>query len=243
MPDNLQTRPHPSIAIILPVVNEAEQLPLLLTDLCKRFYFDEIVFIDGGSVDGTSELIQDWIQRLNKNECAACARLIHSVRGRALQMNAGASAAASDILLFLHADTRLPDRAVTVIRKAIARGYVWGRFDIQLDNPRFIYRVIESMMNWRSALTGIATGDQTIFVRRDVFTMLGGYPRIALMEDIALCKRLNWIGKPALLKNPAVTSTRRWRRYGVIRTVLLMWLLRLLYWMGVSPGRLALWYR
>jgi rSAM/selenodomain-associated transferase 2 len=154
-------------------------------------------------------------------------------------MNAGAWKAESDVLLFLHVDARLPDSAMDSVREAIKRGASWGRFDMRLDDDAVIFRVIEGCMNMRSALTGIATGDQAIFVRRDVFRMLDGYASMALMEDVEFCKRLRWVGPPALIRKQVRASTRRWRQHGIIRTVILMWFLRLLYWLGVAPKTVA----
>jgi rSAM/selenodomain-associated transferase 2 len=157
-------------------------------------------------------------------------------------MNTGAAAAHAEILLFVHADTRLPRAALERVRHAIDQGQVWGHFKVRLSGRRFAFRVIETLMNWRSRISRTATGDQAMFVRRDVFKMLGGFADIALMEDIELCGRLNWIGPPACLSERAVTSSRRWERRGIVRTVLLMWLLRLMYRLGVPPSRLARWY-
>ncbi len=221
-----------SVAVVLPVLNEASQLPAAIQSLQAQTA-DDIVVVDGGSTDGTRAIARAALRPV---------RLLESAPGRAMQMNAGAAAAHSDILLFLHADTRLPPNAIESVRAVIRAGNVWGRFDVRLDNPRFAYRVIERFMNWRSALTGIATGDQAIFVRRDVFGKLGGYPAIALMEDIALSARLKRIRAPARLRTAVTTSARRWERRGVARTVLRMWWLRLCYWLGVSPARLARWY-
>lgn len=157
-------------------------------------------------------------------------------------MHAGTLAANSDVLLFLHADVRLPEGAVDAVRAAIRRGCLWGRFDVRLSGRNFLFRLIEQLMNARSALTGIATGDQAIFVRRDVYRMLGGYAPMDIMEDIEFSTRLKWVGRPARLHGPVMVSARRWEEKGILRTVLLMWTLRLLYWLGVSPRRLARWY-
>jgi rSAM/selenodomain-associated transferase 2 len=219
-----------SVAVIVPALNEADVLPATLAQLQEQSP-PKIVVVDGGSTDGTPALVR-----------AAGVRLLESTPGRAVQMNAGAAATNADILLFLHADTRLPPRALDAMRAAIGTGRVWGRFDVRLDGERFAYRVIEWFMNRRSALTGIATGDQAIFVRRDVFARLGGYAPIALMEDIELSRRLKREGPPACLPGPVTASTRRWERHGLVRTVLRMWALRALYRVGVSPARLARWY-
>ncbi len=220
-----------SVAVILPVLNEAGALPAALEQLLQQS-IREIVVVDGGSADATCSIAQS-VQGV---------RLITSPPGRAMQMNAGATAAHADVLLFLHADTRLPPGALETVRVAIGAGRVWGRFDVRLDGARSVYRVIEWFMNRRSALTGIATGDQAIFIRRGVFESLGGYAPIALMEDIELSRRLKRVGAPACLAGPVTVSVRRWERQGVVRTVLRMWWLRWLFWLGVPPARLAGWY-
>jgi rSAM/selenodomain-associated transferase 2 len=220
------------VAVVLPVLNEAVALPATLASLPAHAP-DDIVVVDGGSRDATRSIART----------TPGVRLLESVPGRAAQMNTGAAATGADILLFLHADTRLPPGALDAVRAAVGAGRVWGRFDVRLDSGRAVYRVIEWFMNRRSALTGIATGDQAIFVRRDVFASLGGYAPIALMEDIDLSRRLKRVSAPACLAGPVLTSVRRWERDGIARTVLHMWTLRLLYWLGVSPARLARGYR
>ena len=174
---------------------------------------------------------------------AANVRVVSAVRGRASQMNAGAAGAQSDVLLFVHVDTVLPTNALSLLRDAIAHGAAWGRFDVRLSGAAAAFRIIERSMNWRSALTGIATGDQALFVRRDVFNMLGGFAPIALMEDVEFSGRLKWVGRPFRIRTPVVTSSRRWERDGIGRTVLTMWSLRALYAFGASPRFLARFYR
>lgn len=224
-----------SVAVILPVRNEAAVLEAVLAELLARHYPLEIIVVDGGSHDASRAIAGNFSPRHP-------VRVLEASAGRALQMNAGAAAASADILLFLHADTRLPSGALDAVRAAVGAGYAWGRFDVRLDGTRPAYRVIEWFMNRRSAFTGIATGDQAIFVRRDVFESLGGYAPIALMEDIELSRRLKRRGRPTRIADPVTTSARRWERYGVVRTVLRMWRLRFLFWVGVSPTRLARWY-
>jgi rSAM/selenodomain-associated transferase 2 len=168
--------------------------------------------------------------------------LIESPRGRAMQMHAGAQASGADVLLFLHADCTLPPGAADDIREVIESGRLWGRFDVRLTGRNFMFRVIERLMNWRSRLSGIATGDQALFVRSDVYRVLGGYALIPLMEDIEFSSRLQWVGRPVRLPGPVLASSRRWEKHGILRTTLLMWALRLLYWLGVSPARLVRWY-
>lgn len=223
---------QPWLSIILPVLNEAQTLAQTLQALAPwRAAGAEVIVVDGGSSDGTLALAR-----------AGADRVIAAPRGRAIQMNTGAAASTGRLLLFLHADTSLPDAA---------RGDLfarhdqpcWGRFDVELDSPARALRVVGAMMNWRSRLTGIATGDQAIFVSRDLFVSCGGFPEIPLMEDIALSARLRARAAPICLRARVTTSARRWREGGVIRTVLLMWGLRLAYTLGVSPTRLAAWYR
>ncbi|NOZ37647.1 MAG: glycosyltransferase family 2 protein, partial [Gammaproteobacteria bacterium] len=164
--------------------------------------------------------------------------------GRARQMNAGAEQARGDVLLFLHADTRLPENADMLIREALEAGRVWGRFDVRLSGQAWLLRVIETLMNWRSCLTGIATGDQAMFVLHDAFVHLGGFADIPLMEDIELSHRLKKISAPCCLHSRVITSSRRWETRGILRTVLLMWGLRLAWFFGVSATRLQrIYYR
>ena len=230
-PANDIAGPPRTVGVILPVLNEAGILDTALTEILKQAP-DEIIVVDGGSRDATRDVVRNHPR----------IRLLETERGRAAQMNAGAAEARSDILLFLHADTRLPPQALSHVRATIQSGHLWGRFDICLDGARPAYRVIERFMNLRSALTGIATGDQAIFVRRDAFERLGGYAPIALMEDIELSARLKRRQRPARVRAPVVTSARRWEQHGILRTMLRMWRLRLLYWLGMSPARLARWY-
>ena len=195
-----------------------------------------MIVVDGGSNDDTFALA-----RGNSD------RSITSPRGRATQQNAGARIATGEALLFLHIDTQLPVNADRLIDAALdVQSTVWGRFDVTLNaensrsHPMLI--VVSAMMNFRSRITGIATGDQCIFVRKSAFDAVGGFPRIPLMEDIALCKALKQISAPACLCERVITSARRWQKYGVWRTILLMWWLRFAYWLGVSPTKLAHWY-
>ncbi|CAN0473093.1 unnamed protein product, partial [Phaeothamnion confervicola] len=188
----------------------------------------DVIVADGGSGDDTTALAQPL-----------CDRVVVSPRGRALQMNAGADAARGDVLLFLHADTQLPADADRLVLQGLARsGRVWGRFDVQFDQGGAL-RLVAGAMNIRSRVTGIATGDQAMFVSRAAFEQAGRFPPIALMEDIALSARLKRIGAPLCLTARVTTSAKRWRRDGVMRTVLLMWSLRLRYFLGADPDRLA----
>ena len=183
-----------------------------------------MIVVDGGSVDGTAALA-----------APLCDRVLQSERGRAVQMNAGAAAASGDALVFLHADTRLPPCADALILAAL-QSCAWGRFDVQIEGRQRALKLVACAMNLRSRLTGIATGDQAIFVRRDAFA---GFPPIPLMEDVAFSQRMKRNMRPACLRERVSTSGRRWESRGVARTILLMWRLRLLYALGVAPERLA----
>jgi rSAM/selenodomain-associated transferase 2 len=192
-----------------------------------------VIVADGGSDDGTPQVAAR----------APDVRILSSARGRARQMNAGALQARGDVILFLHADTRLPDRALEAVSAALADQHVvGGRFDVRFDSPRPVFRMIAFFMNLRSRLSGISTGDQAIFVRRSVFESIGGYPDIPLMEDIELCRRLKRYGRLAALRPRVTTSARKWEREGALRTMALMWALRFLYMVGVPPARLHRWY-
>jgi rSAM/selenodomain-associated transferase 2 len=221
------------VSIIIPTLNEAAILQSTLQRLQPwRDAGHEVVLVDGGSVDGSVAIAVPLADRVLRSEA-----------GRARQMNAGAEAARGEVLLFLHADTRLPDSAETMMRQALV-ARPWGRFDVTLSGRHWLLRVVERMMNWRSCLSGIATGDQAIFVERDLFEAVGGYPEQPLMEDIALSRRLKRrVGPPACLRPPLITSSRRWEENGILRTIWLMWRLRLAYFLGVSPQRLAQQYR
>ena len=221
------------ISIVIPALDEAPNLERLLPDLRARFAAAEVVLVDGGSTDATAATAGRFPE----------VRLLASPRGRARQMNAGARAARGDVLLFLHADTRLPDGALAAVGEAVSDpGVVAGRFDIRFDNTRPVFRMIAWFMNQRSRWSGISTGDQAIFVCRDVFETLGGYPEMPLMEDVELCRRLKRRGRVAALRLRVTTSARKWEREGATRTILLMWVLRFLYMAGVAPARLHRWY-
>ena len=223
---------RPFLSIVVPVLNEAATLGSQLAALQElRGRGAELLLVDGGSSDGTRELARPLVDRL-----------LEAPRGRAVQMNAGAQASQGEVLLFLHADSRLPPAADERLRSALVAGAVWGRFDVRIDGRHRLLRVVERMMNWRSRLSGIATGDQAIFVRREVFIALGGYPELPLMEDIALSKRLKRLGRPACLRAVVVTSGRRWEQHGVLRTIVLMWRLRASYFLGADPQQLAIRY-
>ncbi len=228
-----------TIAVVIPTLNEEQALPRTLSHTIG-LGFDEIIVVDGGSGDRTREIAGALS---TQHSALSTITLLASPPGRARQMNRGAAEAKSDVLLFLHADTLLPREAKDAIRDALrAPVCVGGRFDVRFDRDSLLSRAIGSMMNLRSRLTGIATGDQAIFVRRTVFERLGGYADIPLMEDIDFTKRLRRAGRVVALSATVVTSYRRWDACGPIRTILLMWTLRLLYWLGVSPHRLKDFY-
>ena len=220
----------PAISIILPTLNEEAQIVAGLQALQPlRGQNCELIVADGGSRDRTAALAKPLADQV-----------IMSARGRAAQMNAGASKAQGDILWFLHADSLPPPDAVELIRAVLSNpDRHWGRFDVRLSGCHPALRMVETLMNVRSRLTSIATGDQGIFIRRTLFEQIGGYPSIALMEDIALSRLLKRYGRPACLRQRLQTSSRRWERDGIIRTILLMWRLRLAYFLGADPDRLA----
>jgi rSAM/selenodomain-associated transferase 2 len=217
------------VSIIIPVLNEAELIADSLQSLsCCRESGHEIIVVDGGSSDNTVAIAAEGADTV-----------LHSSAGRAAQLNQGIIAAKGDVLLFLHADTRLPADAIAKITGAVEDGYFWGRFNVRLSGNHFMFRIIERMMNLRSCITGIATGDQAIFAGRESIDIIGSYPQIPLMEDIVFSKNLRNLGWPACIRFPVITSSRRWEQNGIMRTMLLMWRLRLLFFFGVPAGKLA----
>ena len=218
------------LSIIIPVLNEGDDIAAALDALGHlRTAGTEVIVVDGGSRDATVERAQ-----------LRADRVVLATRGRALQMNAGAERASGDVLLFLHADTRLPAEADRVVLNGLDQSRrVWGRFDVKIDGRSRLLPVVAWLMRLRSRLTGIATGDQAIFLRRDAFQAVGGFPALALMEDIAICKRLKRLGRPLCLRACVTTSGRRWEKNGVLSTILLMWRLRFAYFLGADPKQLA----
>ena len=215
------------LSIIIPVFNEADNVRRLLRDLPEKCPGAEVIVVDGGSTDGSREVMEQF----------PFARLVVSRQGRARQMNAGAREARGEIFLFLHADTILPDGASRAIEASLVESHiVAGWFDVRLDSPRPIFQAITFFMNLRSRLTSIVTGDQALFVRKQIFGEMDGYPEIALMEDVEFTKRLKRMGSLASLPLAVTTSVRKWERDGILRTILLMWTLRLLYFFGASPS-------
>jgi len=224
-----------SLSIIVPTLNEAAGIVSFLQSLQPlRREGVELIVADGGSRDDTVDLASPLADRI-----------VSSPRGRALQMNSGAALAAGEVLLFLHADSRLPDGAGRLILDGLGRsGFCWGRFDVRLSGTHILLRAVERLMNLRSRITGIATGDQAMFMTRKAYEEAGGFPEIALMEDIEMSARLRRLGAPLCLEAPVIASSRRWESRGVALTILLMWRLRLCYLLGADPDRLAsIYYR
>ena len=218
-----------NLSIVMPVLDEAAGIEAALAALAPyRRRSVEVIVVDGGSRDGTPDLARPLADRV-----------LVAKRGRSLQMNAGAAAARGDVLLFLHADTRLPENADHLVLDGLSRlSRNWGRFDVRIDGGGLL-GLIAFMMNWRSRITGIATGDQAMFVTCAAFAAAGGFPAIALMEDVALSARLKRTGKPLALRARVIASARRWRKHGTLRTVLLMWRLRFHFFLGADPAKLA----
>ncbi len=216
------------LTIVIPVLNEAPIIVAALEALAPlRGRGAEVIVVDGGSHDGTPALAGPLADRV-----------IVAPRGRGAPMNAGAALGSGEALLFLHADTTLPDGADRLVANALSQRS-WGRFDLRIAGRHPFLAVIARMINWRSRLTGIASGDQAIFVSRDAFLAVGGFPDLPLMEDIAISQRLKRLCRPACIATPVITCGRRWEHYGVLRTVLLMWRLRLAFYLGAAPEWLA----
>lgn len=220
-----------NISVIVPVLNEEKSIAATLRALRALAPY-EIIVIDGGSRDRTSEIASQF-----------GVTVMLSQRGRARQMNRGARQASGDVLLFLHADTRLPNSAFADIGAALANSQcIGGRFDVELDGDHWLLPVVARLISYRSRVTKVGTGDQALFVRREVFARMGGFPDIPLMEDIAFCRALKQLGEVACLRSRVITSARRWEAHGVWRTIFRMWTLKLLYLAGVAPARLKQFY-
>lgn len=223
----------PTLSIIVPVLNEAGGIEATLRALALlRSRGAEVIVCDGGSSDATISLGRPLADQV-----------LAAPAGRARQMNAGAAAAKADLLLFLHADTQLPDGADHLVRRALVAGTNWGRFDVRISGRPLMLRVVAALMNLRSRCTGITTGDQAIFVTRAAFDRVGGFPDQPLMEDVEMSSRLRVLGRPACLRQRVTTSGRRWETRGVWRTIFLMWHLRWRYWRGAPAQVLAEAYR
>jgi rSAM/selenodomain-associated transferase 2 len=225
------------LRIVVPVLNEEQVIEATLARLAAlRERRVRVIVVDGGSADATVQKARPFADHVLQSSC-----------GRALQMNAGANASladGADALLFLHADCELPEAADVLIEQALrTSGRVWGRFDVRINGKSKMLRIVSTMMNWRSRLTGICTGDQAIFITRVAFQQLHGFAPIPLMEDIEFCKRARALSRPVALRARVVVSGRRWQRHGIWRTILLMWRFRLAYFLGADPQRLARRYR
>lgn len=220
------------ISIIIPTLNEEVGIITFLTKLQSLRPQCELIVVDGGSHDETVKVVEPFVDDV-----------ITSDKGRAIQMNVGAAMAGAPIVLFLHADTYLPNDAVENIQQAIDKGYSWGRFDISLFGQHKMLTIVAWLMNKRSRWTGIATGDQAIFVKKDVFDQVGGYADIALMEDIDLSAKLKGDSKPYCSRSKVASSGRRWVSFGIFKTISLMWWLRLRYFFGADPTELEELYR
>ena len=222
-----------ALSIIIPVRNEGPAIEECLQPLQRyRQGGAEVILVDGGSVDDTRRYSAPLVDRLVVTE-----------PGRGLQLKRGAERARGEYLLFLHADTRLPPEGIEALMRVLASGRYWGRFDVRLSGRHPLLRIIETFMNLRSCLTGIATGDQAMFMTRAAYEQAGRFAEIPLMEDIELSRRLLRIERPVCLRPRAITSSRRWEQNGIIRTVLLMWRLRFAFFFGADPVRLAQKYR
>ncbi len=219
-----------SFAFILPVLNEQGRIAALLRRLRRDFPDSQLIVVDGGSSDRTVA-----------SAMPLCDQLLLCEAGRAVQMNLGGRCATRDYLCFLHADSQ-PGVSMGRLRSYLADNPAWGFCRVALSGRRPVFRLIEWLMNLRSTLTGVATGDQMLFMRRDVFEQTGGFEPIPLMEDVACSKRLRRLARPVVVREPVLTSSRRWEERGVVKTVLIMWGLRLAYFAGVSPWRLWRFY-
>jgi len=224
---------EPTLSIVVPVLNEAAGIEAALRALAPlRARGAEVIVVDGGSGDATVALSRPL-----------CDRVVTTPPGRARQMNSGAASAQAELLLFLHADTQLPEGADHLVRRALTAGAAWGRFDVRISGRPAMLRLVATLMNLRSRWTGIATGDQALFVTRGAFERVGGFPDQPLMEDVEISRRLRALGRPACLRARVVTSGRRWETRGVWRTIFLMWRLRWRYWRGTPAHALAEAYR
>ena len=216
----------PQLSIVIPVLNEAESLDQNLAQLFALPGIKshcEVILCDGGSSDKSIEIAERYPCRVERSKT-----------GRALQMNQGASVARAPLLLFLHADTALPEDFL----EQLTSDAQWGYFRLRLNHEGASYRMIETAINWRSRITQVAGGDQALFFAKAFFDSLGDFPAIPLMEDVAICKAARKLAPPRMIQSPVTSSSRRWQNHGLVKTIVLMWSLRLAYWFGVSPARL-----
>ncbi len=217
------------LSIITPTLNEADQIEQHLGNLqLLRQQGHEVVVVDGGSIDDTVSLVSPL-----------CDQVCQSQQSRSIQMNRGTEVASGDCFVFLHADTVLPENFLESLSSINGIENKWGRFDVRLSGRNSLFRVIESCMNSRSSFTGIVTGDQVVFIGKELFNRVGGYPEIALMEDIAISRLLNKFSKPIRIREKVITSSRRWENNGIVKTIIKMWLLRLLYLFHYDTNKLA----
>ena len=228
------------VSIVVPLFNERQHVSALVANLVRLGDGFEAILVDASDDPKSREIAAGIVRGLPVG--FPIKLVIAEQPGRALQMNLGAELAKGKIVLFLHCDTRLPENAVRLVSEKVGNGVHWGRFDVNLESGGLVYRLIEFMLRLRSRFRRLATGDQAIFVSTALFRACGGFPSIALMEDIALCRALNRHSKPLLITEPVTTSARRWENSGVFSTILLMWKLRFLYWIGVDPDKLAAMY-
>lgn len=227
----------PTLSVVVPLYNEGEAVNALVSHLLQLPGVSEVVLADASNDPASCATLTALESKLGKDSRIRVLKC--SIPNRAAQMNAGAARCLGKVLLFLHSDTRLPETAAECISSHIARGHVWGWFNVRLDGSEWVYRLIERMINIRSRLCCIATGDQAIFVRRSEFIRQRGFAEIALMEDVEFSCRLRLAERPRQITDPVLTSARRWQKSGVVRTILLMWKLRFLYWLGSNPEQLA----
>ena len=227
-----------TVSVIVPVRNEHPEVLEKLAALLDCDGILEVIIVDSSDQQPTLETL-NWLQKSYPKF-----RLIHSNGiGRAVQMNLGEQHAQGSIAWFVHADTTVPNNAANIIKQSISPAQPWGRFDVRFNSSSPLMQLVASTMNIRSAMSGICTGDQAIFVERDIFQCIGGYPEIAIMEDVALSKRLKEIGRAVRVRTPVTTSARRWETSGFLQTIVQMWAMRTLFWIGVSPRKLARLYR
>ncbi len=229
---------HSSLSAIVPVRNENPAMLDNLAVLAQHKGMTEIIVVD----------VSDRYDTINKlDELQQCFEVLRVIKGetqgRAHQMNQGVAQAKGSIVWFIHADTQVPDGAPTQILDTVSPTQPWGRFDVQFSNSSNLMKLVAFAMNLRSAVSGICTGDQAIFISRDLFRNLGGFPEIPIMEDVALTQRLKRHSRALRIRQPVTTSARRWETHGYIKTILQMWLIRFLYWVGVSPHALSRMYQ